>query len=158
MSFIKIIISFFFIVLPTLSSASEFTLTEINEQEYVLSSPNDDSAKVIADRQASRDLELLAVLHVKCLDSNYRVPVLRGFFESKISSAEYLEFFIYEFINNQYLPIKSITSLKVTSDEISKEHNLNSSSQSIPYDFCEYINTKSKFENSIIFFTEENNK
>ena len=58
----------------------------------------------------------------------------------------------------QYLPIKSITSLKVTSDEISKEHNLDLSSQSIPYDFCKYIDTKSEFENSIIFFTEENNK
>jgi len=158
MSFIKIIISFVFIVLPILSPASEFSLTEINEQEYVLSSPNVESVKVIADRQASRELELIAVLHVKCTDSNYRIPVLRGFFESKVSGAEYLEFFIYEFINNQYLPIKSITSLKVTSDEISKEHNLDLSSQSIPYDFCKYIDTKSEFENSINLFTEVDNK
>ena len=66
MSFIKIIISFVFIVLPMLLPASEFSLSEINEQEYVLSSPNDESVKVIADRQASRELELIAVLHVKC--------------------------------------------------------------------------------------------
>jgi len=134
--------------------SSEFTLTEKNDQEYILSSPNNDSPKVIADRQASRELELISVMYVKCNNSNYRIPVLRGFFESKISGVEYLEFFIYEFSNNKYLPIKSISSVKVTSDESSKDHSLDLSSQNISYKICKQINGKSEFDNKIMLLHE----
>ena len=144
---------FFIVFLTSFSlNANEFRLSEWTDQEYLLYSPSEGAAEVIINRQASNDLQLIAVIHARCEGIDYRVPVIRGYFETGVSSAEYLEYVIFKYEDKIYSPIKSISSYYVIPSDKSesvKPHFLEFETQNTTGGFCKYINNKTEYDNPI---------
>ena len=152
MSFNKIL-CFFIVFLTSFSlNANEFRLSEWTDQEYLLHSPSEGSVEVMINRQASNDLELIAVIHARCDGIDYRVPVIRGEFKTGLSSAEYLEYVIFKYEKKIYSPIKSISSYYVIPNDESesvKPHFLEFETQNTTSGFCKYINNMTEYDNPI---------
>jgi hypothetical protein len=150
---------FFIVFLTSFSlNANEFRLSEWTDQEYLLHSPAEGASEVIIDRQASNDLHLIAVLHARCGGIDYRVPVIKGNFETGVSSAEFLEYVIFKYENKIYSPIKSISSYYVIpsdKNESAKPHFLEFETQNTASGFCKYINNKTEYDNPIYIQREK---
>lgn len=126
-----------------------FLLNELNESQYLLTTPAHPSLSIIVDLQGADEAELLTVYRIQCYGHRYDIPAIRSDIENREFVAEHIEYFILKTFNQGYVPLKSTSSIKSIermSGMQTTRHRLISSQRDFSRQLCNAIKAQHEMD------------